>query len=106
MTTCPSPFYDKITLDLPWATQPLVITAPGASSGKTYVAGLTVNGVPLEQPVIQHDMIKNGGTVAFEMSESPSAWASGTLAGTSVNTAPSGFLAEVLISLGRVMFSR
>ena len=91
-----SPFYDKITLDLPGAPQPLVITAPGASTGKPYVAGLTLNGVPLSEPRIPHDAIRRGGTLEFEMSAAPAAWASETVAGRRVNALLPGGVQRVL----------
>jgi hypothetical protein len=82
ITSLDSPFYDKVTIDLPSAPQPLIISAPGASSGKPYVAGLKVNGVSVEQPIIEHEAISHGGTIEFEMSSSPSGWASETVVDT------------------------
>ncbi|GJE97274.1 glycoside hydrolase family 92 protein [Phanerochaete sordida] len=74
-----SPFFDHISIDLPGSPRPLVISAPGASSGKPYVAGVTVDGVALESPIIRHEQIVRGADVAFSMSASPQAWASETL---------------------------
>ena len=70
-----------MTIDLPATPQPLVISAPGASTGKPYVVGVAVNGVWITKPIIEHDVIKNGGMVEFEMSASPTAWASETVVG-------------------------
>ena len=68
-----------MTLDFPNAPQPLVITSKGAPS-KPYIESLSVNGRALTTPVLTHADIALGGTIAFEMSASPQAWASSTLA--------------------------
>ena len=73
-----SPFFDKVTIDLPAAKQPLVITSPGAPK-KPYIKRVTVNGRELTTPILTHADIANGGHISFEMSGSPQSWASGTL---------------------------
>ncbi|KAH9843627.1 glycoside hydrolase family 92 protein [Rhodofomes roseus] len=73
-----TPFYDKVTISFPDASQPLVISAPGAPT-KPYVKSLTVNGEALSQPIITHQQIANGGEIVFEMSDTPQEWASATL---------------------------
>ncbi|EPS99718.1 hypothetical protein FOMPIDRAFT_161389 [Fomitopsis schrenkii] len=73
-----TPFFDKVTLSFPNAAQPLVISAPGAST-QPYIKSVTVNGVPLAQPVIAHEDIANGGEIVFEMADVPQEWASATL---------------------------
>ena len=73
-----SPFFDKLTIDLPAAKQPLVITSPGAPK-KPYIKSVTVNGRELSTPILTHADIANGGHISFEMSGSPQSWASGTL---------------------------
>ncbi|EIW62378.1 glycoside hydrolase family 92 protein [Trametes versicolor FP-101664 SS1] len=76
-----TPFFDKITIDLPNAPQPLVITSSGAPS-KPYIQSVTVNGRALEGPILKHTDIASGGHIHFEMNASPQAWASSTLVST------------------------
>jgi putative alpha-1,2-mannosidase len=73
-----SPFYDRITIDLPDKPQPLVIISEGASN-KPYIAALKVNGQLVKAPIINHSQIMNGGEIEFIMSDEPTAWASETL---------------------------
>ncbi|PIL36322.1 hypothetical protein GSI_00010 [Ganoderma sinense ZZ0214-1] len=74
-----TPFFDKVTIDLPASSQPLVITSTGAPS-KPYIKSVTVNGRPLAAPILTHADIASGGEINFEMSSTPQSWASGTLA--------------------------
>ncbi|KAI0820667.1 glycoside hydrolase family 92 protein [Trametes gibbosa] len=73
-----TPFFDKVTLDLPNAPRPLVITSDGAPRNP-YIRGVTVNGRKLETPILKHIDITSGGHIQFDMSNSPQEWASGTL---------------------------
>ncbi len=73
-----SPFFNKVTIDLPAAKHPLVITSPGAPS-KPYIKSVSVNGKKLAGPILTHADIASGGHIEFEMSETPQAWASATL---------------------------
>ena len=59
----------------------LTVLAPGASEGKMYVCGLSVNGERRREAVVSHADIKDGGELVFEMSGEPCVWASGTLQG-------------------------
>ena len=77
----PSPFFDKVTLDLPGVPTPLVISSPGAPS-KPYIKSVRVNGQALDSPILKHEDISRGGTIEFEMSATPQAWASATLVNT------------------------
>ena len=70
-----------MTIDLPNAPQPLVISSQGAPS-KPYIKSATVNGRALTAPILTHADIARGGTLAFEMSATPQAWASATLVST------------------------
>lgn len=70
-----SPFFDRVTLDLPSGGK-VDIVAPGASS-KPYVHSLSINGRDVDQPIIRHDEITQGGVLSFEMRDTPQAWASG-----------------------------
>ena len=73
-----SPFFNKVTIDLPNALEPLVISSPGAPS-KPYIKSVSVNGHALSSPVLDHADIFRGGKIEFEMSATPEAWASSTL---------------------------
>ncbi|KAH9918567.1 glycoside hydrolase family 92 protein [Epithele typhae] len=74
-----TPFFDKVTIALPGAPKPLVITSPGAPF-KPYIKSVSVNGRELAQPILTHADIARGGTIEFEMSDAPQAWCSATLA--------------------------
>ncbi|EMD41146.1 glycoside hydrolase family 92 protein, partial [Gelatoporia subvermispora B] len=76
-----SPFFDKVTIDLPGASNPLVITSSGAPQG-TYIKSLTINGSSVTSPIISHEQIASGGDITFEMSAEPQEWASATLVGS------------------------
>ena len=69
-----------MTINLPNAPRPLVITSIGAPS-KPYIKSLTVNGKPLDAPLLGHGDIAYGGQIVFEMSDQPQAWGSATLVG-------------------------
>ncbi|OCB85571.1 glycoside hydrolase family 92 protein [Sanghuangporus baumii] len=73
------PFFDKVTINLPGAPRPLVITSKGAPT-KKYVKSLTIDGIPLVDPVITHAQIAHGANIVFEMSDRPQAWGSATIA--------------------------
>ncbi|KAL5534025.1 hypothetical protein ACEPAG_485 [Sanghuangporus baumii] len=74
-----APFFDKVTVNLPGAPRPLVITSNGASA-KKYVKSLTIDGIPQVDPVIAHAQITHGANIVFEMSDRPQAWGSATIA--------------------------
>ncbi|KAM5537813.1 hypothetical protein V8D89_008581 [Ganoderma adspersum] len=74
-----TPFFDKVTIDLPASSQLLVITSTGAPT-KPYIKSVTVNGRALDVPILMHADIASGGRIEFEMSGTPQGWASGTLA--------------------------
>ncbi|KAL4255705.1 Peptide-N(4)-(N-acetyl-beta-glucosaminyl)asparagine amidase [Pleurotus pulmonarius] len=82
-----SPFFEKVTIDLPGVETPLVITARGAPS-EVYVASLSVNGAPVNEPIIFHEQIAHGGEIVFEMSAKPAPWAYNTV-GVDTRTTPS-----------------
>lgn len=70
-----SPFFDKVTIDLPSSNEKLVIIAPGAPS-KPFVYSLSVNGHEVERPIIRHDQIAYGGVLSFQMKDTPQGWGS------------------------------
>lgn len=72
------PFFEKVTIDLPNASEPLVILAPEAPT-KPYIHSVKVNGEELMKPVLMHDQLVDGGVIEFVMSGQPRAWGSGTL---------------------------
>jgi len=83
------PFFDRVTIALPWAegylnkTSPnfdenlggyrLTVTSYGAPN-KPYVKSLHVNGVERQEPIIRHEEIRYGADIVFEMSDSPQPW--------------------------------
>ncbi|KAI0751924.1 glycoside hydrolase family 92 protein [Daedaleopsis nitida] len=73
-----TPFFDKVTVHLPGAEHPLVISSRGAPK-KPYIKSVSVNGRMLASPVLKHEDIASGGLVVFEMSDKPQAWSSSTL---------------------------
>ncbi|KAF8574017.1 glycoside hydrolase family 92 protein [Ramaria rubella] len=70
-----TPFFDKVTINLPGVSRPLVIRAAGAAT-KPYVRSLTVNGKSIGEPILNHDQIAKGGEITFEMSDTPQGWGS------------------------------
>jgi hypothetical protein len=72
-----SPFFDRVELQLPGASRPLVITSPGAAS-RPYVQGLSLNDSPITKPFLSHADLTGGGNLAFTMNEAPQSWAAST----------------------------
>lgn len=70
--TIGSPLFDSATLDIDGTT--LTINAEGAGSGQVYVDGVTINGTAIEDTTFDGDLIRNGGTLTFDMSDTPSSW--------------------------------
>jgi putative alpha-1,2-mannosidase len=65
------PFFDKVTVDLPSAPRPLVISAKGAGT-KHYIKSYTVNGKNGKTaPVITFGDIVHGGDIVFHMTADP-----------------------------------
>ncbi|TCD66218.1 hypothetical protein EIP91_001665, partial [Steccherinum ochraceum] len=79
-----TPFFDKVTINLPRVSKPLTITSPGATKN-AYVQSLEVNGRKVQQPIITHDDIAKGGDIKFTMSETAQSWGSQTLVGDSTS---------------------
>ncbi|KAI0696503.1 glycosyl hydrolase family 92-domain-containing protein [Cerioporus squamosus] len=73
-----TPFYDKVTIDLPGAPMPLTITSIGALT-KPYIKSASVNGRSLATPILKHEDIASGGHIVFEMSDTPQIWGSRTV---------------------------
>ena len=70
--TIGSPVFDEATVHLPGGD--LLVTAPGASSGKVYVDGVSIDGTPVTDTLVDGDLLRDGGTLAFSMSDTPSTW--------------------------------
>ena len=70
--TIGTPLFDGATLSI--GGTDIVITAPGASSGKDYVAGVRIDGQDVSETTVDGDLIRDGGTVEFTMSDEPTAW--------------------------------
>jgi predicted alpha-1,2-mannosidase len=64
------PHFDKITLTLDNGKK-LIISAPGASTGKNYIQGLSVNGNKYTKNYLNHFDISNGAILEFEMGSQP-----------------------------------
>lgn len=56
----------------------LTILADGAKR-KPYIKSLTINGRKVDQPIIHHKDIVEGGTIVFEMSDKVEAWGNSIL---------------------------
>jgi putative alpha-1,2-mannosidase len=71
-----SPLFRKIVIHLPQGKQ-FVISAPGNSPKNVYIQSATLNGKPLEIPVLTWQDIRSGGSLELETGPTPSKWASG-----------------------------
>ncbi len=71
-----SPLYGKTTLHLA-SGRTFTIAAKNNSAENRYIQSASLNGKPLEIPVITYKQIEQGGSLEFEMGPRPSAWASG-----------------------------
>ncbi|TYJ52195.1 hypothetical protein B9479_007210 [Cryptococcus floricola] len=76
-----SPLFDRIRLRLPAAPwdeeggeRVLEVVADGASKGKVYVKGLTVEGDSWEGVEVSHDVVTKGGKWVWEMDDRPQKW--------------------------------
>jgi predicted alpha-1,2-mannosidase len=70
--TIGTPLFDSATLN--FGGKSLTVTAPGASEGRTYVAGVSLNGDPIDTTTFDGAALREGGTLAFEMSDTPTTW--------------------------------
>jgi predicted alpha-1,2-mannosidase len=69
-----SPLFSRVTLNLPNGKR-FEITAAGNSDHNVYIQSATLNGKPLEKPIISYAQIEAGGSLHFEMGPKPSSWA-------------------------------
>ena len=69
-----SPLFTHVTLNLPNGKR-FEIAAPDNSERNLYIQSATLNGKPLDVPVITYAQIEAGGTLNFVMGPKPSKWA-------------------------------
>jgi predicted alpha-1,2-mannosidase len=69
-----SPLYPRIALKLDNG-KTLLIEAENNSTRNMYIQSATLNGAPLNIPMITWEQIQSGGSVRFVMGPSPSNWA-------------------------------
>lgn len=70
-----SPLFDGVTLHLPGG-KAFAITAANNSPTNIYIQSATLNGRPLDVPVITWSQIQAGGELHFKMGPAPSKWGS------------------------------
>ncbi|HEY0199347.1 MAG TPA: GH92 family glycosyl hydrolase, partial [Rhodanobacter sp.] len=71
-----SPLFGRITLNLPNG-KTFVISAPGNSATNVYIQSASLNGQPLDKPLVSYAQIESGGRLDFVMGPKPSRWAAG-----------------------------
>ena len=69
-----SPLAEKATINLENGNQ-FTIVANGYDKGYSYIKSADLNGNPLERSYLNHDEIMAGGTLVFELSATPTDWA-------------------------------
>ena len=69
-----SPFFTKATIH--YDENDFVIKANNNSDQNVYVQSASLNGAPLDIPVITHEQIVSGGELVFEMGDAASTWGS------------------------------
>lgn len=70
-----SPIFDKVTINNPGGA-PFIITAENNDDGANmYIQSATLNGQPLNEPIVTYEQITAGGTMGFVMGSTPSGWA-------------------------------
>jgi len=70
-----SPLFSRISLNLPNG-RVFTVSAQNNSEANPYIQSATLNGRPLETPLVTYEQIEAGGTLAFVMGPNPSRWAS------------------------------
>jgi predicted alpha-1,2-mannosidase len=72
-----TPIFDEVSVQFPQG-QSLVIKANGAKD-RPYVAGVSVDGVEVEKPVLRHDTLLQAKEIVFDMSDEPQVWGANQL---------------------------
>jgi putative alpha-1,2-mannosidase len=68
--TVNTPLFDRAEIALP-AGKSIRISAPGASNGRKYINGLSIDGQPTDQTFLPESIVRTGGDVAFSLSGTP-----------------------------------
>lgn len=68
--TVNTPIFDRAEITLPTGNL-IRISAPGASAGQQYIAGLGIDGHPTDLTYLPESMIRTGGSVDFGLSSVP-----------------------------------
>jgi predicted alpha-1,2-mannosidase len=68
-----TPLFDKATINLENGKH-FNIIAHHLSDSHIFIESATLNGIPLDKTYIDHHEIINGGTLEFQMTDTPSAW--------------------------------
>ena len=71
-----SPLYASAALNLPNGRR-FSVKAANNSEANPYIQSATLNGKPLDTPIVTYEQIVAGGELAFVMGPTPSRWASG-----------------------------
>lgn len=71
-----SPLFQRITLSQPGGKS-FTVRAEGNDAANVYIQSATLNGKPLDRPVVTYAQIRAGGELVFRMGSKPSRWASG-----------------------------
>jgi predicted alpha-1,2-mannosidase len=82
-----TPLFEKATINLENGKQ-FIITAQHISEVNKYINTVTLNGTSWNKSYLSHEAIANGGTLHFEMTDTPSAWGTqeGAAPKTSIDT--------------------
>ncbi len=83
-----SPLFSSMSLNLANGKR-FTVVAHGNSPRNVYIQSATLNGAPLNKPVITYEDIVGGGTLALEMGPEPSRWAA-DWSGTPLPGKPTG----------------
>jgi predicted alpha-1,2-mannosidase len=71
-----SPLFTRVTLNLPNGRK-FNISAPNNAARNVYIQSVTLDGEPLDAPVISYAQIEAGGKLDFVMGPKPSTWGAG-----------------------------
>ena len=65
-----SPVFPEVKIHLTNG-KTFTVKADGASRSNKYIQSATLNGKPLDKPVLTHDELMNGGKLCLKMSDRP-----------------------------------
>ncbi|MBS5587272.1 MAG: GH92 family glycosyl hydrolase [[Clostridium] spiroforme] len=99
-----SPFFEKITLDV-GNGKTFTIEANNVSADNFYIQSATLNGKSFNRTWIDYSEITRGGTLSFEMGDTPSTWAqNGVTAKSSSDNADTSTYDDDEIAYSSAMF--